>query len=974
MFRQPNKLIMKKILSFVIFMTILFLDYGYTYAQSGKYTYKGKVIDAKTGEPLIGVNLTVKDNVHGTVTGYDGSFSYTCDFAPPLTFHVSYVGYEKIDVVVNNPDEFMKIKLKELTILGQEVVVSASRIEQNILAAPVSIEKMNLRQIQQVSAANFYDGLYELKGVDMNVHGLTFRTPNTRGFNSYTNYRMNQVVDGVENIGPGLSFAAGNIFGLSQVDVESVEMVVGASTALYGPGGMNGTLLMKSKDPFRYQGLTISAQGGMMHIGSDVVDAPKPMGNIDFRYARAFSNRMAIKLTGSYLQATDWFAADTRDRGYLGDPTKTRLTDPGYDGVNVYGDESLASVNLATVAPSIIDGIAESQGIAPGTPEYEALYNKVIPYFPDQLVTRTGWLEKELTPDYKNRTKNLRVGASFHYFVTEKTELVAQGNYSQGTSVYTAVNRFALNDFSIFSGKVEINNPNYFFRVWGNAESSGPSYDLGGTALLMNEAWKPSYVNNTEGWFPDYLAAYTTAALMGSINPGADPEEVMMNAHNYARLLADNRDPKGNIFNPLLPALPVPGSSEFGNLRDSIVGITVNNGGSLIKENSRMIQAEGMYNFSHLIHFMDLQIGANYRKYSIRSDGTIYIDEPGNPIPVYQFGGFVQVIKSFANDHLSATGTFRYDKNQYFKSQYTPRFSLIYFIDKDKRHSFRGTFQTAYRFPSTPDQFLDMYGGIFRILGGLKIVHDKYNFDNTYLYPMSGRNPVTDKPVLDDGPIKLPEFGVEKVISTEFGYKGLLLGRKLFLDTYVFYNKYKGFEAIQLLAQYQVENPTEDDPYELYQTYITTDQPVTSMGWALGLDYLFPNGILFRGNVAYNKLIEGIDEPGVEAQFNTPDYRANLTIGHHRIIKNLGFNVNIHWQNSFYWEGVFGAGEIPATTTIDAHIAYKIPAMKTVIKVGGSNLTNKYYTTSFGSAQVGGLYYITLVYDDVLGYIDRKRN
>ena len=91
------------------------------------------------------------------------------------------------------------------------------------MAAPVSIEKMNLRQIQQVSAANFYDGLYELKGVDMNVHGLTFRTPNTRGFNSYTNYRMNQVVDGVENIGPGLSFAAGNIFGLSQVDVESVE-------------------------------------------------------------------------------------------------------------------------------------------------------------------------------------------------------------------------------------------------------------------------------------------------------------------------------------------------------------------------------------------------------------------------------------------------------------------------------------------------------------------------------------------------------------------------------------------------------------------------------------------------------------------------------------------------------------------------------------------------------------------------------
>ncbi len=959
---------MNKILCRNFAFMAMFLIGSYAFSQS--YTYKGKVTDAKTGEPLIGVNITVKDNVHGTVTGYDGTFSYTCPFAPPLDLHVSYVGYQKITVPVNSDKDFVKIKLKEITILGQEVVVSASRIEESILQAPVSIEKMSLRDIQQVSAANFYDGLYELKGVDMNVHGLTFRTPNTRGFNSYTNYRMNQVIDGVENIGPGLSFAAGNIFGLSQVDVESVEMVVGASTALYGPGGMNGTLLMRSKDPFRYQGLTVSAQGGLMHLGSDVLDAPKPMGNFELRYAKAFNDKLAIKITGAYLSATDWFAADKRDRGYLDDPSKTRLTDPGYDGVNVYGDETLVSVNLHDVAPSIIAGIAENQGIQPGTPEYDALEAKVMPFFPNQLVTRTGWLEKDLTPDYKNHTENLRVGGSLHYYITGKTEFVAQANYSQGSSVYTAVNRFALKDFSIFSGKMEINNPRYFFRIWGNAENSGPSYDLGGTALLMDESWKGS-----RDWFSQYLQTYTTSALMASIDPSADPDEIMANAHYYARTLADNRDPKtGNVFNTSLPALPLPGSPEFEHFRDSITSQMVNRGGSRISEHSKMIQAEGMYDFSKEIHFMGLQIGGNYRMYSINSDGTIYIDQPGLPISVYQFGGYVQAIKNFAKDHLKITGTFRYDKNQNFKAQYTPRFSLIYSIDKDKKHSVRITSQTAYRFPSTPDQFLDMNAGLFQSIGGLKIVHDKYDFSNTYLYPMSGRNPVTDKPVLDNGPLKLPEFGVEKVASSELGYKGLFFHRKLYLDSYVFYNKYKGFEASQLLAQYQVENPGPNDPYKLFQTYITTDLPVTAMGWAIGLDYLMPNGIMLKGNVAYNKLIQGIEEPGVEAQFNTPDYRANLSIGHHRIIKNLGFNVNIHWQDSFMWEGVFGNGKIPATTTIDAHLAYKISAIKTVVKVGGSNLTNKYYTTSFGSSQVGGLYYVTLVYDDVMGYIERKRN
>ena len=160
--------------------------------------------------------------------------------------------------------------MTEQPYLGQEVVVSASRMEENILRSPVSIEKMNLKDIQQISTANFYDGLYQLKGVDMNVHGLTFRLPNARGFNDYTNYRMNQIVDGVENISPGLSFAAGNIFGLSQLDIESLEMVIGASSALYGPGGMNGTLVMTSKDPFTYQGLSVSVQTGVMNIGSAV--------------------------------------------------------------------------------------------------------------------------------------------------------------------------------------------------------------------------------------------------------------------------------------------------------------------------------------------------------------------------------------------------------------------------------------------------------------------------------------------------------------------------------------------------------------------------------------------------------------------------------------------------------------------------------------------------------------------------------
>jgi len=943
-----------KAISSIITSLISFLILNSVSAQN--YEIKGRITDSGSGEPLIGAHITVKGDVYGAVAGNEGEFILETHKPPPLVLHISFVGFVPQEIEVTDENVFLDIKMEEQLLLGQEVVISASRVEENILRSPVSIEKLNLRDLKQISAANFYDGLYQLKGVDMNVHGLTFRLPNTRGFNDYTNYRMNQIIDGVENIAPGLSFSAGNIFGLSQIDVKSLEMVVGASTALYGPGGMNGTLVMQSKDPVQYQGLTVAVQSGIMNIGSQSVDKPTMMSEVNFRYAKAFNNRLALKITGSYLDATDWYAGDKRDRTDLNDPSLSRLSNPGYDGVNTYGDESLVSLNLKDAGPQVISGIAESQGIAPGSQEYEELFNTAIQYFPDQLVTRTGWKESDLSD---SKTKNFRITGSLHYFINERTEAIAQANYAQGTSVYTAQNRFAAREFNIFSGKIEMNNPNYYVRAWGVIDNSGSSYDVGGSALLLNEEWKPS-----EEWFSDYLTAYTqTVLITGDMN----------NAHQFARLVSDNRDPKtGTIFDSSKPAFPVQGTSDFNSMMNKITSKFINEGGAGVFDNSKIFQVEGMYNFKDIIHFMEMQVGTSNRSYFVNSNGTVFADEPGHPIKINQFGAFVQINKNFINDQLRVTGAFRFDKNEFFKAQYTPRFSLICFMDKKMEHSIRGTIQTAYRFPSLADQWVDVNTGLFRTIGGMPEVQDKYNFSTIPLYPMSGRNPVKDKPVTENGPLVLPGLSPEKVASSEIGYKGLFLGKKLFLDTYAFYNKYKGFQAVQLVAQLAEDTGTEKDL--LYETFFTTDQPVSSFGWAVGLDYRTPIGILIRSNVAYNKLLEGIDEPGVEAWFNSPDYRANLSVGHHAVFPNIGFNLNIHWQNSFMWEASFGAGEIPAFTTLDAHISYKLSAIKTVFKIGGSNILNNYYTTSFGSAQIGGLYYISLVYEDIMEYIKQAKN
>ena len=375
-------------------------------------TVKGTILEQSTGSALIGVNIAVKNTFEGTISGNDGYFEIATTVPLPFRIVVSMIGYQSQEIEITGNSTDLEISLEDQIYLGQEVVISASRIAESIMKSPVSIEKMSALDIQQTSAANFFDGLHQLKGVDMNVHSLTFRYPNTRGFTGEANLRMNQIIDGIENIPPGMSFSAGNIFGVSQLEIKNVELLVGASSALYGPGGVNGTLIMTSKDPYEYQGLSISAQGGMMNLGNSHLYGGNPMGNYNFRYARAFRNKLAIKLTGGYLHATDWHAWDMRDRYNLEDLNSTRENNPGYDGVNVYGDDIIVPVNLKDVAPEVAAGVAETQGLIPGTPEYDAEVQRIVGLFPDQVISRTGWQEKDLV-DYN--TRNMRLGGSLHY-------------------------------------------------------------------------------------------------------------------------------------------------------------------------------------------------------------------------------------------------------------------------------------------------------------------------------------------------------------------------------------------------------------------------------------------------------------------------------------------------------------------------------------------------------------------------------
>src|ERR1700761_3246269 len=320
----------------------LLLLFSFTAFSQTSITITGNVRHSVTDDRVPAVSVTIKGTSVGTYTDDHGNFRLSTTQQPPLVLVFSSIGFETQEVRVENAGGAVNIKLRPGSTLGREGVVSATRGAIRSLESPVSIERMGATTAHEAPAASFYDAIANLKGVDAVTSSLMFKTLGTRGFMGSGNTRMNQFVDGMDNQAPGLNFSVGNIVGLSELDLDNVELLPGASSALYGSGGMTGTLLMTSKDPFKYQGFSAIYKQGVNHLGDDNTKAA-PYYNVAARYAQAFNDKFAFRISADYTKATDWMANDNRNyipaTGAIA-PGFNHTGIPDYDGINVYGDES----------------------------------------------------------------------------------------------------------------------------------------------------------------------------------------------------------------------------------------------------------------------------------------------------------------------------------------------------------------------------------------------------------------------------------------------------------------------------------------------------------------------------------------------------------------------------------------------------------------------------------------------------------
>ena len=320
----------------------------------------GTVKNSATSETLTAVTITVKGGNAGTYTDDKGNFKLVTTQKAPFTLVFSSVGYASKEVAVDANTSSLSVSLTPSYTLGSDVVVSASRVAERILESPVSIERVSSAQIKTAAATNYYDLLANLKGVDVVAASLTFKSISTRGFNGSGNNRLNQLIDGMDNQAPGLNFSVGTITGLTELDVDNMELLPGASSALYGSGGMNGTILINSKNPFKYQGLSFQIKQGVNHV--DNYQRPQAAyKDYSVRFASKVGDRWAYKIATQYTEAQDWLAKNDQNYSRTTGTANgqvipgNRYSDFNYDGVNIYGDETTSS--LSSVFSSVKAGV-----------------------------------------------------------------------------------------------------------------------------------------------------------------------------------------------------------------------------------------------------------------------------------------------------------------------------------------------------------------------------------------------------------------------------------------------------------------------------------------------------------------------------------------------------------------------------------------------------------------------------------------
>jgi iron complex outermembrane receptor protein len=971
----------------LIFIALLFIATKATAQLNGAVMITGRVL-GEDREALKDVSVVVKGTSFGTVTDSLGNFSIVTNQRFPFTLSISSIGFASREIEIKNAGSRLSIQLATQTYLANEVVVTASRSAEKILRSPVSVDKLDVKALKETPAASFYDALGNVKGVQLTTSSITFKVPNTRGFNIPNNFRFMQLVDGIDMQAATLGVPLGNAIGPTELDIQSIEITPGAASALYGMNAINGMSNLITKNPFTAQGLSIFQRTGVNHVdGKD--HAPAILTETAVRYAKAFKDRFAFKLNGSYLQAIDWISDSRFDQN----PNNRNTANPAYpvlsgddnavyDGWNKYGDDALQLSNTVSITGLKIDG----------------QINRTL------AVARTGYWEKDLVDP---KVDNLKFDAGLYYKI--KPSLLISYNYRIGKmdGLFQRGNKIKLDNVIVQNHHLELKGKDFTIHAYTSRENSGDSYNVKPLADNL-DLYSGGSGNAWAAKFKSALNEFMTGRGDSSLQTA-----YLAEAMRYARMKAD-------------ASRVVPGTERFNVVKDSI--IKINNwdirsstipdapltGGAALMQKSNLYHAEGQWDLTSHIKVINVLIGADARVYELIPDGNNFVDfkraipDRNKALPdgsfgentyYKKFGAFLQLTKTLFSDKLKLWGSLRADHNPEFSTRFTPRVAAVYTYRK--KHNIRITYQQGYRFPALFEALSYVNNGRVKRVGILPVINEGLGYrENSYTQSsVAAFNAVvraagnSDSAALANRNLlmvaNLPDGRPEGIHSFELGYKSSLLDNKLFIDADAYINVYDGFlgqvqvivpkgeavgtdQAVIAMVDRNRDATTASNGnaaskgQDRYRVYTNAINKYTSLGSSLGLTYAFYKTFTLSGNLNYNTLKGNKSADLFITGFNTPAWTTNLSIGNRSITPAIGFNIVWKWQDGFLWESPLVTGAVPTLHTVDAQMSWRLPQYKSSLKFGGTNIFNNRRIQYAGGPTIGALYYVAITAEGLL--------
>jgi iron complex outermembrane receptor protein len=885
---------------------------------------KGKIIDKSTGEPMIGATVIIKGTTIGTATDLDGNFEFALpeDTKFPITLEVAFLGFQTISLDVASKNTPLNIELEEGALnLGDEVVVTASRVSERITQSVSSIQKINATQILNSTSGNFYQSIGNLKEIDVTTSSAGFQVINTRGFNTTAPVRIVQFIDGMDNQAPGLNFSVGNLVGASEIDLESIEIISGASSALYGPNAFQGVIAMKSKNPFDFKGLQVKVKGGTRGLFDGQI-----------RYANSFGKRegakdkFGYKFNVSYFRQKDWEANDPI--------------------ANNYGDIS-TKVNVS----SIVRKLQYSEDTAISNKFIKL--NTYLDFFPVGFpgtieITAPGYLETDVS---ENTSQSLKASAGLYWNMTKDFQLGYDYKFGRGSAVYQGSNRYAIKNIMMQQHKVELAGKGLMLKYYNTIEDAGDSYDMVFTAINIAKDGIGDFVSN-------YISDYFGKLSETNNNFKDEPTQANVDA---AKQFALEQAYSKSFYKPDSPEF----KEAFGRITTDPDLKT----GSLFYDKSSLHHVEGAYNYD--LKHASLLFGASYRMFIPNSRGTIFRDtlrEDGTyeKLNTWETGAYGQATINLFKNHLKLIGSMRVDKNMNFDLQLSPRISAVFNYNK---HTLRVSGQSAFRSPTLQNQYILLDIGPLLLQGNLDGNTNVYDLESVKEFQKKAEEEfIIDTTLLKT--VTIDPLKQEQVKSIEVGYRAQLFNN-LYLDANGYFNIYSNFIGdIRLIqpnmpAQAGLQsgvNAVLNNEYRAIQTPTNAKEEVRSFGAAIGLTYYIWKNLNVTVNYTFSDLnTENLTDPIIPG-FNTPKHKFNIGVSGTKLWKGLGFGVNFKWSDNYLWESPFGTGDIPAYHTMDIQLNYELDKYFT-FQIGGSNIYNHKYRTAYGSPLLGSIGYASVLFD-----------